>query len=120
MLIVPMVVWFRYLYINFRERTAMSELMSVLFPEGASQREPVVQDLIKLTKGKYNRIQLLDYFLKIKGLHLVDLHTSSSRHVRMYLMRPTKIKLNYSELVQFYEKYLNLPQATGIDATIDF
>ncbi len=38
----------------------------------------------------------------------------------MYLMRPTKIKLNYSELVQFYEKYLNLPQATGIDATIDF
>lgn len=119
-LIVPMVVWFRYLYINFRERTAMSELMSVLFPEGASQREPVVQDLIKLTKGKYNRIQLLDYFLKIKGLHLVDLHTSSSRHVRMYLMSPTKIKLNYSELVQFYEKYLNLPQATGIDATIDF
>ncbi len=98
----------------------MRELSAVLFTEGDNHKERVVQEMMKLTRGKYNRIQLLDYYLKIKGLHFVDLHTSSSRHVRSYLMRPTKIKLNYSELVQFYEKYLNLPQAQGIDATIDY
>ncbi|MCQ2200572.1 MAG: hypothetical protein MJZ27_00635 [Bacteroidales bacterium] len=119
-LLSPMLVWIHYIRANILDKRAEADLMSSLFPEGNEQCEKVINEMRKLTHNRFNRAQLLDYYLKIKGLQFIDLHTSSNRYVSDYLMRPTKIKLNYQELVQFYERYLNLPQSTGIDATTDF
>ncbi|MCQ2236917.1 MAG: hypothetical protein MJZ18_07980 [Bacteroidales bacterium] len=98
----------------------MADLAMLLHPDGEETLAKDIQDFNRLTHGRFNNLQLLDYYLKIKGLQFVDLHTSSSNYVRTYLMKPTKIKLNYSETVLFYEKFLNMPQAMGINATSDF
>ncbi|MCF0189757.1 MAG: hypothetical protein HUJ96_00710 [Marinilabiliaceae bacterium] len=115
-LVAPFLVALRFFLSYSQEKRAKEELVLLLFPKGEEQKEQLLGDMEVLTKGRYNRKQLLDYYLKIKGLQMVDLHTSADRPVRSYLMQPTKIRLNYFEQVQFYEKYLNYPQQTGMSA----
>ncbi|MDO4461745.1 MAG: hypothetical protein Q4C30_04505 [Bacteroidia bacterium] len=119
-LVTPIIVWAHYLLINYFERKAMAELSILLHPDCKESLRKDIHEFNRITHGRFNELQLLDYYLKIKGLQIVDLHTSSSSHVRNYLMKPTKIKLNYSETVIFYEKFLNMPQASGLDATCSF
>lgn len=90
-------------------------LCAYLFPgdKTGSQIDELIADLHILTGGRFTNDEVLDYYLKIKGLQMVDLNTLSDDDVRKFLMEPTKVRLHYRELVSFYEKYLNQPQAKG-------
>jgi len=104
------------IYTRYREQQAIEKMCNLIFPDGNTQKETTLDDIMSLTKGRFNRDDLLDYYLKIKGLQILDLHTSEDKYISTYLMKPTKIRLNYYEQVLFYERYLNLPQAEGVNA----
>jgi len=104
------------IYTRYREQQAIEKMCNLIFPDGNTQKETTLDDIMSLTKGRFNRDDLLDYYLKIKGLQILDLHTSGDKYISTYLMKPTKIRLNYYEQVLFYERYLNLPQAEGVNA----
>ncbi|MCU4156403.1 hypothetical protein J1N10_10470 [Carboxylicivirga sp. A043] len=95
------------------ERNASKELERVLFPNGDNEKEAILDSLIKITKGKYSQELLLDYFLKIKGLQVVNMYDPVNFWTRKFLMSPTKLKLNYFEQVKFYENFLNYPEASA-------
>lgn len=100
------------------EEHAIEMLRRLLFPGDTSEEEceAVVSDIVSLTRGRLSRDEALDYYLKIKGLQLMDLNTMSDTAVRRYLMEPTRARLHHSELVPFYEKYLNLIPTKGQSA----
>ena len=100
-----------------RIRTEES-LCAYLFPGDKTgiQREELIADLHTLTGGRFTNEELLDYYLKIKGLQMVDLNTLNDDDIRKFLMEPMKVRLHYRELVSFYEKYLNQPQVKGRSA----
>ncbi len=100
------------------EAHAIATLRNILFPGDTSEEEceAVVSDIVGMTKNRLSRDEALDYYLKIKGLQLMDLNTMNDAAVRHYLMTPTKARLHHSELVPFYEKYLNLVPTKGQSA----
>ncbi len=95
------------------ERNASKELEKVLFPNGDNEKEAILESLTTITKGKYSQDLLLDYFLKIKGLQVINMYDPVDFWTRKFLMSPTKLKLNYFEQVKFYESFLNYPQASA-------
>ncbi|GEM_PF-1419651 len=95
------------------ERNASKHLEKVLFPNGTEEKSTILESLKKITKGKYTDDLLLDYFLKIKGLQVINMYDPVDFWTRKYLMSPTKLKLNYFEQVKFYETYLNYPQSSA-------
>lgn len=100
------------------EERAIGTLRRILFPGETSEEEceAVVSDIVNMTRKRLSRDEALDYYLKIKGLQLMDLNTMNDVSVRHYLMKPTKARLHHSELVPFYEKYLNLVPTKGQSA----
>ena len=115
-LVLLVVLIVRKIYSQHKEQEAITKMCDLIFPEGQSQRESTIDDIVTLTKGRFNREDILDYYLKIKGLQILDLHANSDKYISNYLLEPTKIRLNYYEQVIFYERYLNLPQAVGGNA----
>lgn len=93
---------------------ASNYLMACLFPHGKSQMEDTLQAFNKLTNERFTNAELLDYFLKIKGLQTLNLNDPINFYTRRYLLQPTRIRLNYFEQVKFYESFLNYPEIQGI------
>ncbi|WP_439183902.1 hypothetical protein [Carboxylicivirga taeanensis] len=94
------------------ERNASKELEKVLFPGGNTEKEATLSSLQQITKNKYSKELLLDYFLKIKGLQVVNMYDPVNFWIRRFLMSPTKLKLNYFEQVKFYQSFLNYPESS--------
>lgn len=99
-----------------RMRHAEAILRSRLFPGGEEQEAEILSRIGRITKNRFTNEQMLDYYLKIKGLQVMDLHTGGLGGVRRYLMRPTLVRLNYMELVIFYDEFLSYPEAVGQNA----
>ena len=95
------------------EKNAYKELEKKLFPKGNEDKEAIIASLKKITKNKYSPELLLDYFLKIKGLQVINMYDPVNFWTRRFLMSPTKLKLNYFEQVKFYESFLNYPNASA-------
>jgi len=95
------------------EKNAAKELEKILFPNGDEDKASILASLSKITKDKYSSELLLDYFLKIKGLQVVNMYDPVNFWTRKFLMSPTKLKLNYFEQVKFYESFLNYPEASA-------
>lgn len=114
-ILLPIAILVRSSIAYMRDKSAIHDLTNTLFPNGDSQCEAILDNLENLTNHKYHRGDLLDYYLKIKGLQIIDIQSYANSGVRNFLMKPTKIRLSYMELVKFYEEYLNFPQAIGID-----
>ncbi len=103
----------RNFYFRWLENEAIVRLIKILFPSGDEQMENTINDIDEMTHGRFTRDEILDYYLKIKGLQITDLHSNADSSIRSYLMKQTKVRLTYFELVKFYEIYLNYPQAIG-------
>ncbi|MCU4164399.1 hypothetical protein [Carboxylicivirga caseinilyticus] len=101
-------LWKKGIFI-LAEHYAVGDLESILFSNGAKQKETIISSMKEITKEKYTNEELLDYFLKIKGLQVINFYDPVSFWTRKYLMSPTKLKLNYFEQVKFYETFLNYP-----------
>ena len=113
---IPFVVYMRKMQKQKDEMNTMKHLSSLLFPEGEAQRDKTIGSIMDMTGNRFSQEEILDFYLKIKGLQMVDMNTFGDDGVRNFLMQPTKIRLQYRELVEFYEKYLNLPQPKGMNA----
>lgn len=98
-------------------KRAHRSLNTLLFPHGQSQLNSTVSTIDKITRHRFKREDILDYFLKIKGLQTINLNDPIDFWTRNYLMQPTKIRLNYFEQVKFYESFLNYPEIRGRKAT---
>jgi len=95
------------------EKNATKTLDKLLFPGGDGHREKIIESMKTITKSKYSEELLMDYFLKIKGLQVINLYDPVNFWTRKYLMTPTKLRLNYFEQVRFYETFLNYPEVIG-------
>ncbi len=92
------------------EQKAIPKLERVLFSESLKNKPCIIAKLHRLTNKRLNDDLLLDYFLKIKGLQVLNINKPMNFWVKIYLKTPTKIKLNYFEQVRFYESFLNFPK----------
>ena len=112
--LVPYVIY--RLTMSSRKETTEMLLCKFLFPDGDEQKNEVIDKVMALTKEKYSREDVLEYYMKIKGLQLVDLMAYSNDRISRYLMQPTRIQLTYDEVVRFSEEFLNFPQPKGFTA----
>ncbi len=92
------------------EQKATPKLEKVLFSEDLKNKRCIIEKLQRLTNKRLNDDLLLDYFLKIKGLQVLNINKPMNFWIKIYLKTPTKIKLNYFEQVKFYESFLNYPK----------
>lgn len=121
-LILCLLIPLTFHYLRFwklrKKRDTIDTLCDLLFPGDTDglMRDMVVSKMRQMTNGRYDDEGLLDYYLKIKGLQMIDLNSFNDNEVRKFLMQPTKIRLKYDETVSFYEVFLNQSQARGINA----
>ncbi len=94
-------------------RRAKQNLINQLFPNGDNQLADTMKSIHSLTRGRFSEEDVLDYYLKIKGLQAINLSDPISFWTRRYLLQPTRIRLNYFEQVKFYESFLNYPEIHG-------
>ncbi len=99
-----------------RKRKTIDKFCAYLFPGDSDglMKDRVVKRMMALTGNRFTEDEVLDYYLKIKGLQMVDLNSFNDNDMRRFLMKPTKIRLQYRELVIFYEQFLNQSEAHGI------
>jgi len=114
LLILAFSLWFwKKGVVLLAERNASKELEQILFLDGKLEKASILESLQNITKRKYTNDLLLDYFLKIKGLQVINMYDPVNFWTRKFLMSPTKLKLNYFEQVKFYETFLNYPEASA-------
>ncbi len=95
------------------QKKAIKRLSALLFPMGLDQKEAILGSIDALTHHRFGREDIMDYYLKIKGLQAVNLNDPVDFWTRNYLLQPTRIRLNYFEQVKFYETFLNYPEIQG-------
>jgi hypothetical protein len=92
------------------KKRAQNALQHTVFPEGEVQKAKVLTAFHAFTNNRFTNDQVLDYFIKIKGLQNLNIYKQYSFWTKRYLQKPTEIKLNYFEQVSFYEAFLNYPR----------
>jgi hypothetical protein len=108
LLVLVLVFWKKGIQL-IAEHKATKDLERHLFPNGDEQKQKVLKIMENITGNRFSESMLMDYFLKIKGLQIVNMNDPIDFWTRKYLMTPTKIRLNYFEQVKFYETFLNYP-----------
>lgn len=109
-IILAFAIWFwKRGIILIAEKRASKDLGRHLFPNGEEQKLKALATMEKITNNRFSEPLMIDYFLKIKGLQLINMNDPVDFWTKKYLMTPTKIKLNYFEQVKFYETFLNYP-----------
>ena len=91
------------------EHKATKDLERRLFPNGEEQKQKVLEIMGNITSDRFSESLMMDYFLKIKGLQIINMNDPVDFWTKKYLMTPTKMRLNYFEQVKFYETFLNYP-----------
>lgn len=114
--IIPLSFHMYKIWKQGRRRRAIEKICGYLFPgdKDGLMRERVVRRMMTLTRGRFTEEEMLDYYLKIKGLQMIDMNSFNDNDMRKFLMRPTMVRLQYRELVIFYEQFLNQSEAHGI------
>lgn len=115
---IPLIFHYLRFWRQRKKRDTIEALCALLFPGDPDglMRDRVVDRMRQMTHGRYDDDELLDYYLKIKGLQMIDLNSFNYNGIREFLMQPTRIRLKYDETVSFYEIFLNQSQAKGINA----
>jgi len=108
LLVLMLVFWKKGIQL-IAEHKATKDLERHLFPKGTEQKQKVLKTMESITGKRFSESMLMDYFLKIKGLQIVNMNDPVDFWTRKFLMTPTKIRLNYFEQVKFYETFLNYP-----------
>lgn len=88
-------------------KKAIMLLDVILFPNGSSQKQEVINKFRQITNHRFNTDELLDYYYKIKGIRTLGGTCRWSFTLKKYLFIPTNIKLTYFEQCRFYETFLH-------------
>ena len=93
------------------KRIKPSEVLEkILFPSGNAQKKGVIEEFKKITSQNFSDDEIIDFFLKEKGLQLISINIDFSPSVKKFIFKPTMIDLNYFERVKFHEMFLNYPK----------
>jgi len=93
------------------KRNAVSmKLEELLFPLGNAQKRKVIEAFGGITQHDYSDEEILDFFMKEKGLQLSYLNSDLSPAVIKFINKPTMIDLNFFERVKFHETFINYPK----------
>ena len=84
-------------------------LENVLFPEGNVHKRKVIEAFNKITNNNYSDEEILDFFMKEKGLQLISINVYLPSSVKKFIRKDTLIDLNYFERVKFHELFINYP-----------
>lgn len=105
-----------------KRQRAIDKVCQYLFPgdQDGLMRDRVVKRMMSLTNHRFTEDEMLDYYLKIKGLQMIDMNSFNDSDMRKFLMHPTLVRLQYRELVIFYEQFLNQSEAFGINVEGDY
>ena len=93
-------------------RKATMLLDVILFPDGSSQKQEVINNFRQITNHRFNTDELLDYYYKIKGIRTLSGSCRWSFTLKKYLFTPTNIKLTYFEQCRFYDTFLHQHKKT--------
>jgi hypothetical protein len=111
--------WFcRQLFPAIIRKKAQASLDRLIFPQGEAQKQAMMETFHGFTKERFSDDQIMDYFMKIKGLQNLSISSKTEFWIKKYLKSPTKIKLNYFEQVKFYELFMNFPPQMEIKAPL--
>ena len=98
---------------KMNKKRAVKALDEILFPNGNSQKNKVIAAFKKITQRQFSENEMLDFFIKEKGIQLMSINVDFSSSLKKYLMKPTLVELNYFEKVKFHETFINYPQNFG-------
>lgn len=107
------IVAYRYMIPDLIRKKAQRHLRDLIFPEGEQQMQVILKSFRKFTCNRFSEEELLDYYMKIKGLQNMNSGLYSDFWVKKYLMSPTLIKLNYFEQVQFYQNFICITKVSS-------
>ncbi len=99
--------FYKFAYPAILKRKAQLSLQNIIFPDGENQKREILRLFHHFTKYRFTDDQILDYFIKIKGLQNLTLCKNTNFWTKKYLLSPTMIRLNYFEQVKFYELFMN-------------
>jgi len=92
------------------KRRKPSEILEdILFPQGNIQKRFVIDSFKKVTNQNFLDKEILDFFMKEKGLQMIYINSEIASNVKKYVKKPTLIDLNYFERVKFHEVFFNYP-----------
>ena len=95
---------------NNDKKRAAKALEEILFPNGSSQKNKVIDTFKRIIQRQLTEEEIIDFFIKEKGIQLMSIDTDFSSSLKKYLMRPTLVELNYFEKVKFHEAFINYPR----------
>ena len=82
-------------------------LYKKLFFQGESQKQDVLEKFHDITENKFTDSQVIDFFMKEKGLQLLSVTPGIPLMVKYYLSNHPKITLSYFEKVKFHEIFID-------------
>ena len=93
-----------------QKRSNASQILeNILFPDGNIQKRKVIETFNDITNNNYSEEEIVDFFLKEKGLQLLSINHDLSTSVKKYIRQDTLIDLNYFERVKFHKVFINYP-----------
>ena len=95
---------------SINKKRAAKALDEILFPNGEPQKNKVIESFKKITKQQFTNEEIIDYFIKEKGMQLMSITPDFSESLKKYLQLPTLVELNYFEMVKFNETFINYPR----------
>ncbi|MDR2927784.1 MAG: hypothetical protein LBV41_06250 [Cytophagaceae bacterium] len=94
---------------HIKREKANKILEEKLFPNGELQKNKVINAFRKLTTQQFSDEQIIDFFMKEKGLQMILIDEELPVSVAKYVRKPTMIDLNYFERIKFHETFINYP-----------
>lgn len=91
-------------------RKAITLLEENYFVEEKKRKKEILYKFSEMTNFKYSDDELVDYYLKIKGLQNLNKVESSNFWIKHYLSQKTDIKLSYYEQRSFIKAF-NRPRS---------
>jgi hypothetical protein len=99
-----------WIFLTAKRSKASETLENILFPEGNIQKRKVIDAFNTITNETYSNEEILDFFMKEKGLQLISIDADLSSEVKKYIRKDTLIDLNYFERVKFHKTFINYPR----------
>ena len=96
--------------LQIKRKKPSQVLEEILFPFGKAQKRKVIEAFKKVTPQKFSDEEIIDFFMKEKGLQMIPTNPDLSQSLVKYIRKDTLIDLNYFERVKFHETFINYPR----------
>ena len=107
--VLTLYLFLKIVITQYRSRKPSLILQNILFPSGNAQKKKVIEAFNAITKNRFSDKEIIDFFVKEKGLQLFSVNPELSSAIQKYIRKDTLINLDYFERVKFHETFINYP-----------